>query len=206
MQNQNNQYRYLINNGSTVGSADVELSDVVEDFRGGDLKHVWELEAYQANKYRFYIKSATGGQPYIGTPQRSANISLLATKNPYFTFSENNGKLCMKSSVGNKDNSSGDYINVYGGQQDMVAGWHDTSSGSQFHLYPIEKKVIEPKFDADIELKTIDAQTAVVTPVTQINRNDFINVLVTVAYNEYSGKFKFEVNPWTTKNEEITYE
>lgn len=206
MQNQNNQYRYLINNGSTVGSADVELSDVVEAFRGGDLKHVWELEAYQANNYSFYIKSATGGQPYIGTPKRSANISLLATKNPYFTFSENNGKLCMKSSVGNSNNPSGDYINVYGGQQDMVAGWHDTSSGSQFYLYPIEKKVIEPKFDADIELKTIDAQTAVVTPVTQINRNDFINVLVTVAYNEYSGKFKFEVNPWTTKNEEITYE
>ena len=105
-----------------------------------------------------------------------------------------------------KSSSNINYINVYGSQQDKVAGWHDNDAGSQFYLYPIEKKVIEPKFDADIELKTIDAQTAVVTPVRQINRNDFINVLVTVAYNEYSGKFKFEVNPWTTKNEEITYE
>ena len=164
---------------------------------------MWELEPYNASQLKFYIKSASTGNNYISNPLRDENIALVATKSAYFTYiaaKDGLTGICMKSSEGS------DYINVYGGQQDQVRGWNDNDGGSAFYLYPIEKKVIEPKFDADIELKTIDAQTAVVTPVTQINRNDFINVLVTVAYNEYSGKFKFEVNPWTTKNEEITYE
>lgn len=203
LRNWNQQQRFLYNGGTTVESADVELEAIKEATTNNDLKYVWELEPYNASQLKFYIKSASTGNNYISNPLRDENIALVATKSAYFTYiaaKDDLTGICMKSSEGS------DYINVYGGQQDQVRGWNDNDGGSAFYLYPIEKKVIEPKFDADIELKTIDAQTAVVTPVTQINRNDFINVLVTVAYNEYSGKFKFEVNPWTTKNEEITYE
>lgn len=203
LRNWNQQQRFLYNGGTTVESADVELEAIKEATTNNDLKYVWELEPYNASQLKFYIKSASTGNNYISNPLRDENIALVATKSAYFTYiaaKDGLTGICMKSSEGS------DYINVYGGQQDQVRGWNDNDGGSAFYLYPIEKKVIEPKFDADIELKTIDAQTAVVTPVTQINRNDFINVLVTVAYNEYSGKFKFEVNPWTTKNEEITYE
>lgn len=47
-----------------------------------------------------------------------------------------------------------------------------------------------------ITLRTIDAVSGVASDATQISRNDFINVLVNVAYNENTGTMEFYVKDW----------
>lgn len=47
-----------------------------------------------------------------------------------------------------------------------------------------------------ITLRTIDAVSGVASDATQISRNDFINVLVNVAYNENTGTMEFYVEDW----------
>ena len=61
-------------------------------------------------------------------------------------------------------------------------------------------------YSAPAKLTRIDPETAVVSDVHTIARNDFINIVVTVSYNENSGEFKFEVNNWNGPvNGEIEY-
>ena len=61
-------------------------------------------------------------------------------------------------------------------------------------------------YSAPAKLTRIDPETAVVSDVHTIARNDFINIVVTVSYNENSGEFKFEVKDWNGPvNGEIEY-
>ena len=61
-------------------------------------------------------------------------------------------------------------------------------------------------YSAPAPLTRIDPETAVVSDVHTIARNDFINIVVTVSYNENSGEFMFEVKDWNGPvNGEIEY-
>ena len=61
-------------------------------------------------------------------------------------------------------------------------------------------------YSAPADLTRIDPETAVVSDVHTIARNDFINIVVTVSYNENSGEFMFKVKDWNGPvNGEIEY-
>ena len=42
--------------------------------------------------------------------------------------------------------------------------------------------------------------------LTAIKRNDFINILLNVSYNEETGLVEFEVSNWDEKNGEVTFD
>jgi hypothetical protein len=56
-----------------------------------------------------------------------------------------------------------------------------------------------------IDLRTINKETARPEDVRGIKRNDFINALVTVTYNETFGRFEFEVEDWNQAGGDITF-
>jgi hypothetical protein len=61
-------------------------------------------------------------------------------------------------------------------------------------------------YNSPIILTTIDPVTQQSSPTKAIKRNDFINVLVTVSYNPYSGKFEFFVEGWNEGNGSVEFE
>ena len=54
-------------------------------------------------------------------------------------------------------------------------------------------------------LRTIDKTSGVVSDVHEIERNDYIRILVEVSYNPDKGDFDFNVNDWETGGDEITF-
>ncbi|HBH21587.1 MAG TPA: hypothetical protein DDX33_06475 [Rikenellaceae bacterium] len=99
------------------------------------------------------------------------------------------------------------FINIHGdySKQNLVDGWSDPDGGSTFYLHKVEKEEIAASFDKDVTLSTVDPMTAVSSPVEAISRNDFINILITVSYNEHSGEIDFTVKEWNTGGGNIEF-
>ena len=71
-------------------------------------------------------------------------------------------------------------------------------------LYPVEQ-VSGLGTREQVILRTIDKTSGVVSDVHEIQRNDFIRVLVEVSYNPDKGDFEFYVNDWEIGGGEITF-
>lgn len=96
------------------------------------------------------------------------------------------------------------YINVWQGNSDIIAAWSSADNGSMFALYPVTR-VTGLGTREEVVLRTIDKTSGVVSDVHEIQRNDFIRVLVEVSYNPDKGDFEFVVNDWKTVDGEITF-
>ena len=212
IQNQNSEYRFLYNGVTdlVVSSKDVDLSYINTLFQNQDPgkdAYIWKLERNQetGNENDYYIKTSSTTPYYMGVPNRDANISLLAVKGPYYTFSlpdDSENNIVMKSSQINTSGSY-DYINIYGHDQAQVRGWDDDDGGSQFVFYPINAGPGYPYYLSDIALNLIDPVTANVYPAQNIKRNDFINILVSVAYNDVDSHFEIStVTAWNDYDED----
>ncbi|MBQ5664052.1 MAG: hypothetical protein IIV19_06465, partial [Bacteroidaceae bacterium] len=57
-----------------------------------------------------------------------------------------------------------------------------------------------------IPIRIIDKATGEASPLTAIRRNDFIEILVNVSYNEKTGDVQFEVTNWDEVNGEVTFD
>ena len=206
MKNQIVESRFLYNNGSSVGTYtgvnsgnNVSVSSLPDPLPE---ELVWKLESTgTANEY--YIKTPGTTPYYMDNP--GSNVALVPMKGTYFTLlSGNSGNnIAMKSS------SSANYINVNGANQDQVMGWTDADGGSQYQFYKVLQnsidKVTPVTYNELITLTSIDPITAAVSPVNTINRNDFINIVVTVSFNKDAGELEFEVSEWKNKSGEITF-
>ena len=207
IKNQHVQQRFLKDNNSTVGTytgvkggnsvAVKELPDPLPS------EIVWQLEA-QGSTNAYYIKTPGVTPYYIDNPATSSEaVKLVPMKTAYFTFDTASGHLTMLSS------QSSNYINVHGGQQDLVIGYDVADGGSQFDFYPVsvsKVKVTTPvTYNKPITLTSIDPITAAVSPVNTINRNDFINIVVTVSFNKDAGDLEFEVSEWNNKSGDIEF-
>ena len=96
------------------------------------------------------------------------------------------------------------YINVWQGTSNNIAAYSSPDTGSQFLLYPVTR-VTGLKSRQEVVLRTIDKTSGVVSDVHEIQRNDYIHVLVEVSYNPDKGDFEFVVNDWKTGGGEITF-
>ena len=54
-------------------------------------------------------------------------------------------------------------------------------------------------------IKTIHKETGEASPIRAINRNDFIDILVNVNYNDKTGIFQFVVTDWVEKKGELEF-
>ena len=174
----------------------------------GDMTYVWNLEPQGSIDNSYFIKNLKENR-YIGTPSGNQLVKtdLFKYDNGYFTFSDMTGGIQLLS-------TNGQYLNHYNHTENNsyglygFCGYHVSGDGGNpLVFYPIIGGASLPaRFNENIDLKLIDPETAAVYPVTNIKRNDFINVLVSVAYNESGSRFDItSVTGWERKNEDIEF-
>ena len=158
---------------------------------------VWQLAGTKDNGNN-RVNSATiktVGSTIYGLNRPTTNSLITSTTGQNFTLTY-------------RDNSNwsiwGDrYVQI--GNNGVANGTNDLSNNSRFNLYKLTRNTGKA-FSNDIILRRIDPVTAVVSDVHKIARNDFINIIITVSFNEQTGEFEYEVKEWEVKdNEEIEF-
>ena len=178
------------------------LAGNVKEHSGGNLASlgdnipeslVWQLSS---SGYSNYTIGTAGDTKYYMADPSDDYVTLGTSNSNTFTFSKNGNGYRIQSNGNNKRY----LINYYG----TLLG--SSIFATTFYLFPVKRKEGSRVYSAPAKLTRIDPETAVVSDVHTIARNDFINIVVTVSYNENSGKFMFEVKDWNGPfNGEIEY-
>ena len=128
------------------------------------------------------------------------------TDSDTFTLETNNGFLLFRSDYYRNHSWYGcnAYINTRGTDNTLVVGWNGNREWSQFALYPLDAHRSLNAYN-EVVLRTIDKASGVVSDVHEIERNDYIRILVEVSYNPDKGDFDFNVNDLETGGDEITF-
>ncbi len=178
----------------------ITLDDVLAALEGVEpYKYVFELEP-AGTEDTYYIKTL-GSTPYwFGALSGGDMPSLYNMQGEKYVMSENTYYGVQGLVLGN--NSL--YINS---MNDTGGAWNGINIGSQFQMYPVSGKGVgTPHLSSNIDLMLIDPVTAAVYPVQNIKRNDFINVLVSVAYNDMDSSFDITtVTGWTDRDEQVEF-
>lgn len=179
---QQNNYYYnyvweLVPSGSSYRLRNVQTGDYIENVQ------------YNSQEYEYYR---------LGTTEESGADT--------FTLETNNGFLLFRSDYYRNHSWYGGnaYINTRGTDNTLVVGWNGTGEWSQFALYPLDAHRSLNAYN-EVVLRTIDKTSGVVSDVHEIERNDYIRILVEVSYNPDKGDFDFFVNDWETGGDEITF-
>ena len=167
-------------------------------------EYVWTFDNKNANGTQlgannYYIgtdaATSTGATSYYFNDPTVSAITLGANKSVYFTAEDKNSHITFKSSA----NGSYKYVYVNNGK---VTGYGTNGTNAQFKMYPVEapsSSIIE------VPVRTINQATGQAEEVEQINRNDFINAVVTVSYSKNQGHFIFEVKDWGTGGGDVDF-
>ena len=211
IRHRNGGYLYVQNDQpyATTGTSPLPQT-ILDNCQANDdyYNYVWELEsAWPGNNY--YLRNVQT-EDYIGritwsningtrlsmvgkeSQQRAADIfEVMNITSNYFAFRSNYYYPTA-------------YINVWQGTSNNIAAYSSPDTGSQFLLYPVTR-VTGLKSRQEVVLRTIDKTSGVVSDVHEIQRNDYIHVLVEVSYNPDKGDFEFVVNDWKKGGGEITF-
>lgn len=194
-----NSGRYLYANGNSVGSGTSYLTN-------GELNHnyVWKFtRAYQgSNMFTIESMGATG---YFMQSSGISDSRVPLTVNPgssdYFSPSTSGSYIRFRDSNFNY------YLSVNGS---TVCGHNSSRNQNRrnFYLYKVtkESKVAEIEHEETIPINIIDKNSGEASPLTAIRRNDFIEILVNVTYNEKTGNVEFEVSDWNEVNGDVTFD
>lgn len=172
------------------------INDVKLVLESGDYSHLWRL-------------SRVGEAAFVISNQASGRY-LFDAKDPAYTLKDNSTTILIDSQNGilfQNSLLSGQYMNFSSGMNADDIGIYNnkTDKGSQFAMIPVLVK-IAPNVSKEIVLKTIDPVTAVVSQTDEIKRNDYINVLIEVYYNEDSNQLNFKVvKDWTPYFGDVEY-
>ncbi|MBO5865251.1 MAG: hypothetical protein J6Q73_04290 [Bacteroidaceae bacterium] len=195
-----NSQRYLYANGSTVNAGTSYLVN-------GNLNHnyVWKFKRTSSNNYTIESMGETG---YYMQGSKITTGSLPLTVSPsssdYFTASTSNNNIRLRATT-----KSNYYISINGSS---VYGNSSTTSSQQrrynLYLYKVEKSkvVSDVTCEEKIPIRVIDKNSGAALPITAIRRNDFIDILVNVSYNEKTGDVDFEVSDWNSVDGEVTFD
>nr|WP_122120949.1 hypothetical protein [Alistipes megaguti] len=168
--------------------------------------YVWEL-VWDGSSSGYYLRNVQTGK-YIEEITSTSEYYRLKTVDRTSSADTFN----VSGSYGNFNFRSTSYYNAwswssryayiyYNWNNGVVCG---QGSGSNFMLYPVEQ-VSGLGTREQVILRTIDKTSGVVSDVHEIQRNDFIRVLVEVSYNPDKGDFEFYVNDWEIGGGEITF-
>ena len=181
--------KYLYDNGNWL-------------YQGNDKdnsNYKWALIKRAEGGYYFYNKE-TGH--YIGVPNKSTDgqTQMVTAKDAYYKVVTYENEFLLQA-----NDYSSLCLNNWQTAGTHLGGWSADNGGKhQFYLV-IPAGIREAHYNTPILLESIDPITAQVSQVKNIKRNDFINVLVTVAFDEENGDLNFTVVPWSEKNGEIEF-
>lgn len=201
-----NSGRYLYANGtSSVSSSTSYLT-------AGELNHnyVWRFKRTSGNMYT--IESMGSSGYYMGSSgltQNSVPLTETPSSNDYFTASTSGNNLRFMSTAYNYQSWGYRYLAVsksYG----TVYGHTGNSNQNyrNFVLYKVQNVTNTSALthSETIPLRILDNETGQTSAMTSLRRNDFVQVLVNVSYNEKTGDLNFEVADWDTVEGEVTFD
>ena len=169
---------------------------------GDQLNHnyVWRLKKVSGNNYNIESLGASGYyMKGSGLTSSTLPLTSAAAASDYFTVSQNSSYLVFKSTT-----SRGYYISASG--NNVLGSTSTTGNGRRFRLFKVTTTNDIVTHKETIPIKTIDNTTGEAIPMQRINRNDFINILVNVSYNDNVGKLEFEVSDWDEVKGDVTFE
>ena len=188
--------RYLYDNGSN------NLSVTSSYNTGGELNHncVWRFIQVSDNDYR--IESMGRSGYYIRSSAVKNNavpMTSTAGENDYFTLSQSGSYMYMRS-------TSGYYYLAVNNNNAPVGAYSGNSR--RFRLYRVNATTVnsDVTHEAAIPITTIDKETGESVPMQKLSRNDFVNILVNVSYNDKSGDVEFEVSDWNEVEGDVTFD
>ena len=202
--------KYLYANGNThVGASNSYLTN-------GELNpnYVWRFDRTTTN-FNFTIESM-GASGYFMQSTKVSNSKVPLVVQPatsdYFyastATSGNNNNIRFQSSAKGNNQSYNYYLSVNSNSQ--VVGHSSSSNQIQrnFHLYKVDKQQTASSVthEETIPINIVNKTTGIASPLTAIHRNDFIDILVSVNYNEKTGDINFEVSNWTEVNGDVTFD
>ena len=180
------------------------LAGNVKEHSGGNLASlgdnipeslVWQLSS---SGYSNYTIGTAGDTKYYMADPSDDYVTLGTSNSNTFTFSSKDS--------GYRIQSNGDDSRYLRNKNGNLRGDSDSKDATTFYLFPVTREEGSRVYSAPADLTRIDPETAVVSDVHTIARNDFINIVVTVSYNENSGEFMFKVKDWNGPvNGEIEY-
>lgn len=192
-----NSGRYLYANGNSVETGYLNSDEL-------DYNYVWKLTRTN-NYYQYWQVESMGATGYF---MQSSNVSknrVPLVTNPsssdYFTVTNESGYLRFRST------KSQYFLSVDGSS---VVGHNSSSNQNRrnFYLYKVEKASASTSVtkQATIPINIVNPTTGLATPLTAIRRNDFVEVLVNVSYNDKTGDIDFEVADWDQVDGEVTFD
>ena len=85
-----------------------------------------------------------------------------------------------------------------------------STSGNRrnFTLYRVVKQTEAGSVSrtVTVPINIVNSTTGIASPLTAIRRNDVIEMLVNVSYNEKTGEIDYEVQDWDRVNGEVTFD
>ena len=152
----------------------------------------------------FTIESM-GATGYFMQSSAMNNSRIPLTVSPGSSDYFNAGSSGNNIRFGNSNNSY--YLSVNGNAaQGHNSYWY--MERRNFNLYKVVKNSVASSIthEETIPIRIIDKATGEASPLTAIRRNDFIEILVNVSYNEKTGDVQFEVTNWDEVNGEVTFD
>lgn len=193
------------------GKDNLKWGDTYMDGEGKiDPNYVWQFKKVADNKYAlasmgssgYYIKSA--GISFGHIPLTNDN----ATLNHFLTVEESkyeSDKWTFKTASKSTVTDAAYYLYNYGDNEVWAY-----SSGSDYILYKVvgqsgSSSTVKAESNPTIPINIIDNKTGVATPLTSINRNDFIEITVNASYNEEQGYIKYNTTNWEEGGGDVTF-
>ena len=176
---QNGGFLYVNGNSIVVDNSSEDIILAKSDITS----YLWTFEG---NENSYKIKSVSSGK-YISS---SASLS---NSGQIWSFSENNNKSALR--IYYTSGKKTYYLRIYNNQLTT-----NSSNSTSFVFYPIASTSVT------VPISVIDKQTGEANPVTAIQRNDLINILITANYNEKLGHFTFEVADWKQIQGGVTFD
>ena len=194
-----NSGRYLYANGNVVSAGTSYLTN-------NEINHnyVWKFTKTNAY-YDYYTIESMGASGYYMQSSKVSNSSVPLVVNPgssdYFTATTSGKNLRFRSTKNYY------FLSVNGSS---VVGHNSSNNQNRrnFTLYRVVKQseTGDVSSTVTIPINVVHPTTGVATPIPEIRRNDFIEVLVNVSYNKKSGTIDFEVMDWHQVNGDVTFD
>jgi hypothetical protein len=197
--NNGSNYLYVDNNDNNDNikvSNGITLDNILSWSAKDREPYLWNLELYSSRSYQYYVKSVSANK-YINSKSNSVSLVNEDNKetNDYFTFSDYNGGVRLAATY-----QSRRYLRY----NNNVLQYSSTASSFKFH--PVVSSSQSLDHEETIPISVVDDITGIVNPITAINRNDLINILVNVSYSEALGEFDFKVTNWTTGGGDVSFD
>ena len=168
----------------------------------------WKFSKTDNNNNRYTIESLGSTGYFMQSSKVDGNKVPLTTNegsNDYFTVSTS-GTYIRFQSTSSRNNSSY-YLSV---NNSTVSGHNSNNNQTRrnFHLFEVTKEggTVSITKEETIPISIIDKNTGEASLLTAIKRNDFINILVNVTYNEKKGQIEFKVGDWNEVNGDVTFD